>query len=206
MKPQLIKDSTCFLIGIGILIFFGALAQSTPSFAQSGTNSAVLTLYRKHPMDPLPGNGIRTGYSFGTESKDELREKVCSGEKYEFDRYSSYCAADPGFIPFPGIPSLSCKEFLTAKRHAYEECRSPSNSIVCTGRGFWAIARSARSGEVLPDGSIGNTGEGEAVGGAACGKTEKSAIGAALASCEKTRAQKGIGDAKCYPYRWSELK
>lgn len=195
---------------LGILLAMAQLIGAS-AFAQTGPH-IYMYIIRKHDMDPMPGRGVITGRSWIGQSKEEVRNNACMGFKFELDNWAQGCTAKPDHKPYPYDPkpevrAMTCQDQVTVKKHLYDSCLAPENAISCSGRGFWAVARTAYPDELLPNGDIGHVSERPAVGGAACGrKTAKAATQAALSSCEKARVAKGLTDLKCYVEDSAELK
>lgn len=169
-------------------------------------------IMRKHEMDPMPGRGVYLGRNWTGLTKAEVRENTCSVFKSDFEMWYQGCTSNPNHKPYaydprPEVHAMTCQDQVTVKKHLYENCMAPQNSISCSGRGFWAMARTAYKDEFLPSGEVSHFTERPAVGGATCGKkSAKAAAQAALAACDKARVAKGLVDVKCLIYEQAELK
>jgi len=182
---------------IGLLVIVGALASMTIAFAQQGKRHIYIYLMQPHEEDTAKNTGVLWGYSDEGDSKEAVRQRACSNWQSDFDMWSQGCAANP---------VAGCKQQVAMKKYYADSCMSEANSISCSGPGYWAIARTARPEEMLQGGHR-VIGAGPAVGGATCGrKTPQAAQKAAMASCEKTRAARGLTGVKCYPLGDGQVK
>lgn len=196
------KPAVWMAVAALLLVGWGALHAQA-----AGSEHIYMFIVRKHDKDPMPGYGVKLGSMVSQVSAEDARDRVCVGAyKWELDRSTTACAAQPGLRPYPGIPHFTCADMVAVQTHNYESCVSPQNSVKCSGPAFWAQARSARMNE-QPAGGQDQVGEGPAVGGVACGKrSAKATMDTALAACEKARKAQGIADVQCYPHAEGQLK